>query len=52
MEEFEKITNQKVLELIEQLQKDKTIIKIHLLGKDYEHLTNVVGIRPGAGFTT
>ena len=45
MAEFEKITDQGIFELIEQLQKDRIIIKIHLLGKDYEHLTAVTGVR-------
>jgi len=45
MEEFNKIQGTNRLEIFKQLQKDKTFIKMHLLGKDYDRLTIITGIR-------
>ena len=45
MEEIEKITNKKRFDIFNKLQKNQTLVKMRLIGKDYERLIIITGIR-------
>lgn len=44
MQNSERISGQRLFHLFDYLQKRRTILKINLLGRDYEGLTNVTGL--------
>lgn len=46
MTQGDKITGQRVLKIFEELQQEKTLLKINLFGKDYNCLTCVTEVRP------
>lgn len=43
MDSIEEISGEKLLQLFDRLQKEKTILRLHLLGKEYERLTIING---------
>lgn len=45
MESLEKIQNKRRINIFNKLQEDKTLLKMHVLGKSYERLTVVTDIR-------
>lgn len=45
MENFDKIQGKNRFEVFKQLQKNKTLIKMHLMGKDYDRLTIIIDLR-------
>lgn len=45
MKKAEQIQGKSISGVLEQLQKDRTLVKMHLLGKDYDRLTIVTDIR-------
>ncbi len=49
MEERERVTGERALELLERTQEDRTVITMFLLGKGYDCLTVITGIRMEEG---
>ncbi|MDB9823450.1 PilZ domain-containing protein [Deltaproteobacteria bacterium] len=47
MQYHDKITGKKIFKTLDQLRQDRTVIKLNILGMDYEGLTIVVGINNG-----
>jgi hypothetical protein len=45
MDDSQKILGKNIASTLKQLQKDKTLVNMHILGKDYESLTIVTGVR-------
>ena len=45
MDDSQKILGKNIVSTLKQLQKDKTLVNMHILGKDHESLTIVTGIR-------
>ena len=49
MENSDRISGKRIYQLFDQIEKDRTSIKLVLLGKDYERLTIVTGIKNEKG---
>ena len=45
MEDSQKILGKNIISTLKQLQKDKTLVNMHIMGEDHESLTIVTGIR-------
>jgi hypothetical protein len=46
MEERQKIQGKSIFNILKQLRNDKTLVNLHILDTNYEHLTIITGIRP------